>query len=165
MRLTLGWGAKGLAVAALALAACTSKPAGSEARTAAQVERHADSGLPVIPLFVGEGSRRRAFRVEVAADRFAQAKGLMFRTRMGADEGMIFPMDPPRPASFWMKNTVIPLDLIFIGPDRRVLNIVRNAQPYSEAPLLSAGKVSAVLELNGGRAEALGIMVGDRVQW
>ena len=68
--------------------------------------------------------------------------GLMFRTAMGADEGMIFPMDPPRAAAFWMRNTVIPLDIIFIGADRRILNIAANAVPYDERPLPSAGPVS-----------------------
>src|SRR3546814_4501542 len=57
-----------------------------------------------------------------SSDLAEQAKGLMFRTGMGADEGMIFPADPPRQAAFWMRNTVIPLDIIFIGPDRRILN-------------------------------------------
>jgi uncharacterized membrane protein (UPF0127 family) len=78
---------------------------------------------------------------------------------------MIFPMEPPRLASFWMKNTVIPLDIVFIGVDRRILNVAANTVPYSEAPIPSAGKVSAVLELNAGRAAALGIGAGDSVDW
>ena len=89
----------------------------------------------------------------------------MFRTAMGADEGMIFPYDPPQTVSFWMKNTVIPLDIIYIGPDHRVINIAANAVPYSEASLPSLGPVIAVLELNGGRAKQLGIAAGSRVDW
>jgi hypothetical protein len=89
----------------------------------------------------------------------------MFRPAMGGDEGMIFPMNPPRAAAFWMKNTVIPLDIIFVGPDSRILNIAANAVPYSEASLPSDGAVSAVLELTGGRAAQLGIGPGDRVEW
>ena len=89
----------------------------------------------------------------------------MFRTRMGADEGMLFPFDPPRQASFWMKNTVIPLDIIFIGPDRLVSNIAANATPYSLDPLPSAGTAAAVLEINGGRAAELGIVPGAKVAW
>ena len=150
----------------LALAACSTKPADGAAKAVAEAPAtHPESGLPVIPLTVTHGSKRHAFRVEVAGDSAQQARGLMFRTQMGADEGMIFPMDPPRPASFWMKNTVIPLDIIFVGTDRRILNIAANTVPYSEAPVPSAGKVSAVLELNGGRAAALGIGPGDRVDW
>lgn len=154
-----------LAAIALALTACSPKPADGAAVTVAAPARHPESGLPVVPLSVTHDGRRHAFRVEVARGAEEQARGLMFRTRMGADEGMIFPMDPPRPASFWMKNTVIPLDIVFVGTDRRVLNIAANTVPYSETPVPSAGKVSAVLELNGGRAAALGIGPGDRVEW
>ena len=84
---------------------------------------------------------------------------------MGADEGMIFPMSPPRMASFWMRNTVIPLDIVFVGSDGRILNIAAQAIPYNETPLNSIGPVKAVLELNGGRAAALGIGPGDLVKW
>ena len=151
---------------ALALAACSAKPADSAARPASEAPAvHPESGLPVIPLTVTHGRTRHAFRVEVARDSREQARGLMFRTAMGADEGMIFPMQPPRLASFWMRNTVIPLDIIFIGEDRRILNIAANTVPYSEDPVPSAGKVSAVLELNAGRAAALGIAPGDKVDW
>jgi uncharacterized membrane protein (UPF0127 family) len=77
---------------------------------------------------------------------------------------MLFPEDRPRQVAFWMRNTVLPLDIVFIGPDRRILNIV-NAIPYDETPLPSAGAASAVLELNAGRTRALGIKPGDRVDW
>jgi uncharacterized membrane protein (UPF0127 family) len=157
---------QGLIAMALALAACSSRPADGAARSPdAAVHVHPESGLPVIPLTVTHGKQSHVFRVEVARSMPDQAKGLMFRTSMGADEGMIFPMDPPRQSSFWMKNTVIPLDIIFIGTDHRILNIAANAVPYSETPLPSAGKVSGVLELNGGRAAALGIGPGDSVEW
>ena len=89
----------------------------------------------------------------------------MFRSAMGADEGMIFPMDPPRMAAFWMKNTVIPLDIIFVGPDGRISNIAANTVPYSLESVVSDGAAKAVLELNGGRAAQLGIAAGDRVEW
>ncbi|MEP6870180.1 MAG: DUF192 domain-containing protein [Novosphingobium sp.] len=123
------------------------------------------SGLPVIPLTIMHQGKKHNFRVEVAASEAEQEKGLMFRAQMGADEGMIFPMDPPRHASFWMRNTVISLDIIYIGVDRRVLNIAANAVPYSETPLYSDGRVSAVLELNAGRAKELGVGKGDLVRW
>ena len=126
---------------------------------------HPESGLPVVPLTVVSGSKSHVFQVEVAASEAEQAKGLMFRTAMGADEGMVFPEKAPRKAAFWMKNTVIPLDILFIGPDHRVLNIAANAVPYDETPLPSTGPVIGVLELNAGRAAALGIAPGDQVSW
>jgi uncharacterized membrane protein (UPF0127 family) len=149
-----------------ALAACSpmSADAGQKASTQAPA-RHPVSGLEVIPLTIASTSGRHAFRVEAARTGAEQEKGLMFRTAMGADEGMIFPMEPTRPASFWMKNTVIPLDLVFIGPDRRIESIAANAVPYSLTPINSKGPVSAVLELNGGRAARLGLAAGDRVSW
>lgn len=126
---------------------------------------HPVSGLEVVPLTVTHNGKRHVFRVEVARTGQEQAKGLMFRTAMGADEGMIFPMNPPRGASFWMRNTVIPLDIVFIGTDGRILNIAANAVPYDETPLSSLGPVRGVLELNGGRTAQLGIAAGDKVEW
>ncbi len=153
-------------IAAFALAACSAHPADSAQGPAkVAVSVHPESGLPVVPLTIAHAGRALAFRVEVAKSEAEQAKGLMFRTAMGADEGMIFPMDPPRDAAFWMKNTVIPLDIIFVGTDHRISNIAANAVPYSQEPLPSAGSVIGVLELNGGRAAQLGIVAGDRVDW
>ena len=155
-----------LFAALAALAACSpmAADAGQQASTAASA-RHSESGLEVVPLTMVSANGRHAFRVEVARTSAEQAKGLMFRTAMGANEGMIFPMDPARQASFWMKNTVISLDLVFIGPDRRIESIAANAVPYSLSPIPSKGNVSAVLELNGGRAAQLGLAPGDRVEW
>ena len=149
-----------------ALAACSpmSADAGQKAAAAAPA-RHPASGLEIVPLTIVSANGRHAFRVEVARSGDEQAKGLMFRTAMGANEGMIFPMEPARQASFWMKNTVILLDLVFIGPDKRIESIGANAVPYSLSPIGSRGSVSAVLELNGGRAAQLGLATGDRVEW
>lgn len=156
---------RGLACLAISLAACSPGQADTKAAGAAQVAVHPVSGLKVIPLTVISGAGAHRFRVELAASPAEQEKGLMFRTAMGADEGMIFPMDPPRRAAFWMRNTVIPLDIVFIGVDHKVLNIAANAVPYDETPLPSADKVSGVLELNGGRAAQLGITPGSKVTW
>jgi hypothetical protein len=147
--------------------ACVSVPGGALPVAAAPraAHTHALSGLPVIPLTIVSHRQRHRFRVEVAASQEQQARGLMFRKAMGADEGMIFPMSPPRTAAFWMHNTVLPLDLVFIAPDGRILTIAADAVPYSDAQIPSGGIVKAVLELNGGRAAALGIHVGDRVSW
>lgn len=155
------------AAIALVLAACSPQSVdGTATATARETPaRHPESGLPIIPLKVDRGGTRHSFKVEVAKTGPQQGRGLMFRTALGPDEGMIFPMDPPRQAAFWMKNTVIPLDIIFIGPDGRILNIAANAEPYSERPLPSAGEVKGVLELRGGRAAELGIVPGDKVTW
>ncbi|HVR90751.1 MAG TPA: DUF192 domain-containing protein [Novosphingobium sp.] len=151
---------------ALLLTACSANPgqAASGSSTAAAAV-HPVSGLKVVPLTVTHMGKAHTFRVEVAGTEEEQAKGLMFRTEMGADEGMIFPMDPPRGASFWMRNTVISLDIIFVGTDGRISNIAANAIPYNELPLPSVGLVKGVLELGGGRAAQLGIVAGDKVAW
>lgn len=150
----------------LAFAACSQGGADATAKpSAAAPAVHPESGLPVVPLKVKSANGTHAFTVEVAKTQEQQAKGLMFRTKMGADEGMIFPTDPPRRAAFWMRNTVIPLDIIFLGTDHRILNIAANAVPYDETPLPSAGVAAGVLELNGGRAAQLGIKAGDKVSW
>lgn len=134
-------------------------PAASEAAT------HPVSGLAVIPLTVTTLAGRHTFRVEVAVTPQDQARGLMFRTEMGPDEGMLFPYDQPRMLSFWMRNTVIPLDLVFIDEQRRIINIAENATPYSEQSIVSAAPGIAVLELNGGRTRELGIVAGNQVEW
>lgn len=155
-----------LSAMVLALSACSSNAEdATQPAKAAAPARHPVSGLEIVPLTVTSGKVSHRFRVEVARTGQEQAKGLMFRTKMAPDEGMVFPMNPPRQASFWMRNTVIPLDIIYVGTDGRVLNIAENAVPYSEAPIPSAGLVKGVLELNGGRAKELGIAPGDRVDW
>ena len=153
--------------AAIALGACSTQAAtdAAGAPVAQEPAVHPESGLAVIDLSVTGASGRHPFRVEVAASPAEQQRGLMFRTAMGADEGMIFPLAQVRMASFWMRNTVIPLDIIFIGPDNRILNIAANTTPYSETPVPSIGPAKAVLELNGGRAAELGIVAGDLVAW
>ena len=165
--------AKVASLALLALAVgCSPLAAGSTSAQgaatpspAAQPAVHPVSGLTVIPLTVTTASGAHVFQVEVASTPAEQARGLMFRSVMGADEGMIFPMNPPRPTAFWMKNTVIPLDIIFIGPDRKVLNVAANAVPYDLAPLPSDGDAAGVLELVGGRAAQIGLKPGDTVSW
>ena len=158
-------GVLGAALLSLTAACSPHAAAGGSAAPAALAAVHPLSGLAVIPLSVTSAGKLHSFRVELARSDAEQEKGLMFRTAMGADEGMIFPMDPPRRAAFWMRNTVIPLDIVFIGSDHRILNIAANAVPYDERPLPSAGAAAGVLELNGGRAAQLGIGAGDKVDW
>ena len=123
-----------------------------------------------IELTIQSAGGAHLFRVEVARTFPEQARGLMFRTDIPADGGMLFSPypalgGPPREASFWMENTPSPLDIFFIRPNGTIAKIAANAEPYSQERLLSGEPVNAVLEINGGRAAALGIAVGDKVSW
>ncbi|MFN3990856.1 MAG: DUF192 domain-containing protein [Erythrobacter sp.] len=155
---------------AVVLAACsqgesaTARAPTAAASTADIAAIHPVSGLRVIDLVV-KGAARHRFRVEVADTPAAQSRGLMYRTELGDFEGMIFPSAAPEPRSFWMKNTPLSLDIIFIGPDGRITNIAANTVPYSLEPVASSGLASAVLELRAGRAAALGIKPGDKVEY
>jgi len=104
-----------------------------------------------------------AFKVEMAEDHASQEKGLMFRKTMAADAGMLFDFHQDVMTSFWMKNTVLPLDIVFIRSDGAISSIAANAVPYSLAPIPSSEPVRAVLELNAGRAKALGLEPGSKV--
>ncbi|WP_294322117.1 DUF192 domain-containing protein [uncultured Sphingomonas sp.] len=122
-----------------------------------------------LTITTADGATHR-FTVEVAATEPQQQQGLMYRPPLSANAGMLFapyPPDggPPRAASFWMKNTPSPLDILFIRPDRTIATVAENTVPFSEAPVPSGEPVSAVLELGGGRAAELGIAAGDKVAW
>lgn len=142
-------------------------PGAAAADTAAAQEQsiHPLSGLQVIDLAVVSGETRHNFRVELADTPEAQARGMMFRNELSDDEGMLFPSDTPAMRSFWMKNTPLSLDIIFIGVDGRIINIAANTVPYSLASVYSAGITSAVLELRGGLSAELGIEPGDKVEY
>jgi hypothetical protein len=114
-----------------------------------------------IEILTGQGSR--TFSIEIADDPDEQARGLMFRPALPADAGMLFVYDRRRPANFWMRNTMIPLDMIFIDDTGRVESIAERTDPYSEQVSSSKGDVRAVLEINGGLSRALGIGPGDQV--
>lgn len=149
-----------------ALAACSQAPESAVAQPAAPAEDpRAQTGLAVVPLVIESGGKNHRFQVQVAATAGEQSRGLMFRRRVAPDEGMIFPFDPPRPASFWMKNTVIPLDMLFIRADGTIARIAANTVPLSQEGVGVGEPVAAVLELAGGRSAELGIREGDRVRW
>jgi hypothetical protein len=120
--------------------------------------------LPVEPLDIVTAHGVHHFRVEVADTDAARERGLMYRRRLGADRGMLFDFKTVQPVSFWMKNTYIPLDMVFIGPDGRIVSIARNATPMSESLIPSAGPVLEVLELRGGRAAEIDAAPGDTVR-
>jgi uncharacterized protein len=118
-----------------------------------------------VPLTIRSASGEHRFTVEVAATAEQQTRGLMFRRTVGPNRGMIFPYDPPLEVAFWMKNTLIPLDMIFIRADGRIARIAANTTPESLDPVPSGEPISAVLEIRGGRAAELGIREGDIVRW
>ncbi|WP_017666412.1 DUF192 domain-containing protein [Porphyrobacter sp. AAP82] len=142
-----------------------SATASAQAPAGGEAARHPVSGLEVIDLVVDRGGKTLNFKVELADTPEAQVKGLMFRTELGDFEGMIFPSEVPEARAFWMKNTPLSLDIIFIGMDGRVQNIAANTTPYSLDSVKSDGIASAVLELRAGRAKALGIVPGDKVTY
>ena len=160
-------------VAAALLTACSPQPAaeatpGPEAITTIATKRpdvHPVSGLRIIDVTVTTDEERIGFAAELADTPEAQSRGLMFRTELDDAAAMIFPSDPPQVRSFWMKNTPLPLDIIYIGEDGRILNVHHMTTPYSLDSLYSAGITSGVLEIRGGRAKELGIDKGDLVEW
>ncbi len=103
------------------------------------------------------------FNVEIADDDRERERGLMFRFSMLADEGMLFDFFSEQPVSFWMSNTYIPLDMLFIKADGTIELIAARATPLSERSIPSKGPVRYVLEINGGLSEKLGIEPGDTV--
>ncbi len=106
-----------------------------------------------------------AFRVEVADTPAKRELGLQYRRELAEDRGMVFLFPDERPLSFWMKNTPIPLDMIFIGSDRRIVGIIQEAVPFSTASLSVPAPSQFVLEIKGGLARQKGIAAGDAVRF
>jgi uncharacterized protein len=117
-----------------------------------------NTNLDVAKLSIKTTKGDRNFAVEIARTFEEQQRGMMFRQGLASDRGMIFPLKPIREASFWMKNTLIPLDIIFVRQDGTIARIAPEAVPHSLEPVTSGEPVAAVLELAGGEA-------GDLVIW
>jgi len=153
----------GGALVVAACAGCSSETQQSAGAEAAAV--HSISGLPVVPLRIRSQQGTHLFKVEVAGTPEEQAQGLMFRESLASDAGMIFTFANPAPASFWMKNTLIPLDMIFVRADGTIARIAVNTVPQSLEPVGIEEPVAAVLEIAGGRSVELGVSEGDQVSW
>ncbi len=110
-----------------------------------------------------QGGKAHTFEVELALTAGQRSQGLMHRQSMPADHGMLFDFGENRPVAMWMKNTPLPLDMLFIQRDGVISHIHKRAVPFSESIIDSRGPVAYVLELNGGRTDELGIGIGDRV--
>jgi uncharacterized protein len=115
------------------------------------------------PLTITTASGTQRFMVEFADTPERRAVGLMHRQSMPADHGMLFDFKADAPVAMWMRNTRIPLDMLFIDREGRIVNIAERTVPFSETSISSKGPVRAVLELNGGTSSRLGIKPGDRV--
>ena len=146
-------------------AALVAVPAACQPAAAPVALERSAAGLDQTVLTIVSGAKTHKFTVEVARSLEQQQTGMMNRNSLAPDRGMIFPYDPPQPVAFWMKNTLIPLDLIFVRADGRIASIAANATPMSLAMISASEPVTAVLEIAGGRAAALNIRPGDRVRW
>jgi uncharacterized protein len=122
------------------------------------------SGVALDLLTIDTKAGPKTFKIEVALTNDQQATGLMFRTKLAEDEGMLFPHDEPREVTMWMRNTYVPLDMVFIRTDGIIHRIEANTEPMSERIISSNGPVGSVLEIVGGTASKLGIAPGDSVR-
>ena len=143
----------------LLLAGCGGQQGGADA-----------AGPRILPVTIAGAGGRHVFVAELAKTAAQQERGLMYRTDLKPDGAMLFWPYPaegkgPKVATFWMKNTPTPLDIIFIRPDGTIAHIAENAQPMSEAFVSSGEPVAAVLEVVGGRTAETGVGEGDKVSW
>lgn len=119
---------------------------------------------PLQPLTLITAKGAYKFQVEFAATEKTRAYGLMCRKAVAADRGMLFDFKTPmNDVAFWMRNTLIGLDIVYIRPDGTVLSVARNVRPLDESPVPAGGQTRAVLELRAGRAAEIGLLPGDRV--
>jgi uncharacterized protein len=145
----------------MTLGACRSSRSG-----AAPDARGSAAAAAAVPVVVLRASGRALpIRVELATTEDQRERGLMYRNRLDPDSGMLFIFDHEAPLTFWMKNTLIPLDIIFIGRDRKILGIVANAAPETENPRRVDGLSRYVLEIGGGLSDRLGVTPGSVVEF
>jgi hypothetical protein len=129
----------------------------------AQANPQAMAQLPLEKLTIETRQGSFEFDVEVADDGFEQARGLMFREEMAPRQGMLFDFGETRVVTMWMKNTLIPLDMVFASADGIVVHVAERTTPLSEAIVTAGVPVSHVLELNAGLARLIGLKPGDRL--
>lgn len=129
----------------------------------AGLARAAPPAPAIDDLSIATTSGDHHFTVEVMRTRDQLERGLMYRRQMAPDRGMLFDFGSPQPVSMWMRNTYLPLDMVFIAADGRVVSVKQDAEPLSEAIIPSGGDVLGVLEVNAGTAARIGVKPGDRV--
>jgi uncharacterized protein len=124
----------------------------------------AAASLPVEKIVIDTRAGPRVFKVEIAADDASRSTGLMNRTHLARDGGMLFDFKTPVMTAFWMKDTPLSLDMLFVRADGTISTIAANAVPFSTAQIVSAEPIRVVIEINGGVSHMLGIEPGDRVR-
>lgn len=130
----------------------------------AATNAHAEAPVAVVTVTSANGDGHE-FVLEVADTEERRQRGLMFRKELPEDGGMIFIYDPPQVAAMWMKNTLIPLDMVFVDAGNRIAHVATRTTPHSLEPISAGVPVAAVIELNGGTCDRLGMGVGDRVHY
>lgn len=126
---------------------------------------HAKMRQDALTIVSSNGGTPHSFSIEVASTEKEKALGLMFRTELGDNQGMLFPYPAERDLQMWMHNTYIPLDMLFIRADGTIARIEERAEPLSDRVISSGSPVLAVLEIPGGAAARLGIKAGDKVDY
>jgi len=119
--------------------------------------------LPTEKIVIDTKSGPRIFTVEIAAEAKSRARGLMYRSQMDEDAGMLFDFHEPQYVNFWMENTILPLDMLFVKADGTIANIFENAVPFSRESIPSDDRVQLVIEINAGLSKKLGIAPGETV--
>ncbi len=120
--------------------------------------------LPISPLAIKSAATEHQFTVELAQTETQRSTGLMHRNYLAPDRGMLFNFHTERPEQFWMRNTFIPLDILFVRATGEIIFIAQETTPHSDKPVGPTQPVQAVLELAGGTTKRLGIKIGDTVQ-
>ncbi len=118
----------------------------------------------VLEIVAADGTERARYEIEIARSAAARSRGLMHRTDLPMDRGMLFVFDRSAPRSFWMKNTPLPLDIIFADETGRIVRVAANTEPFSTAQVLSGAPARYVLEVHAGQAAAHGIVQGDMLR-
>lgn len=154
--------------AALLVMALTALPVLSPGRGTAWADGQAFNpaqlkNFPTGQMSIERERGRDTFRIWIADTPERHMQGLMWLRELPADYGMVFVLAEPRPFTLWMKNTYVPLDMLFFGPDGRIVSISHNTRPLSTEIIDPGGPVSGVVEILGGESRRRGISVGDRI--
>ena len=147
---------------ALGFNGCKSKPEEKPVETIPGTEFRKDATLTIT---APTGEVKATYEIEIADTENACTQGLMYRESMAENRGMLFDPKGLADTPFWMKNTYIPLDIIFIDKDKKIIQITENNTPFSEEMIAPMGSYRYVLELNAGQAAKHNLKIGDLVQW